>query len=42
MDPVTAWAIIIIVGLFLVALTIALVRRWDRENRAKYPDRERK
>jgi hypothetical protein len=35
MDPISAWAIIIIVGLSLAAITVALVRRWDRENRAK-------
>lgn len=41
MDPITAWVIIIIVGLFLAALAVVLVRRWNRENRAKYPDRVR-
>ena len=42
MDAVTAWVIIIGVGLYLAVLTVILVRRWTRENRAKYPDQGRK
>jgi len=39
MDPVTAWIIIVVVGVALVALSIALIRQWNRENARRYPDR---
>ena len=39
MDPVTAWIIVIVVGVVLLALSVVLVRRWNRENKEKYPDR---
>lgn len=39
MDPVMAWILVIVVGLYLAVLTVILVRRWNRENREKYPDR---
>jgi heme/copper-type cytochrome/quinol oxidase subunit 2 len=39
MDPVTAWIIVVVVGVVLLALAAVLVRRWNRENRAKYPER---
>lgn len=39
MDPVTAWIILIVVGVVLLTLSVVLIRRWNRENRAKYPER---
>ncbi|SLK00956.1 hypothetical protein [Arthrobacter sp. P2b] len=39
MDAVTAGIVLAMVGVALVILCAALVRRWNRENRAKYPER---
>ncbi|MEV4988446.1 hypothetical protein [Pseudarthrobacter sp. LMD1-1-1.1] len=39
MDPMTAWTVVIVAGVALLILLVVLVRKWDRENRAKYPDR---
>lgn len=39
MDPVAAGIIMAVVGAALVILCVLLVRRWNRENRAKYPER---
>lgn len=39
MDSVTAWMVAIIGLVTTVVLTAALVRRWNRENRRRYPER---
>ncbi|WP_406636961.1 hypothetical protein [Pseudarthrobacter quantipunctorum] len=39
MNPVAAGIVLAVVGMALVILCAALVRRWSRENRAKYPER---
>ena len=39
MEPVTAGVIVTVVGVALIALSVALIRRWNRENRRRYPDR---
>lgn len=39
MDPVTAWVVAVALGVVLAIVCIMLVRRWNRENRAKYPER---
>lgn len=39
MDPVAAGIVLAVVGMALVILCAELVRRWSRENRAKYPER---
>lgn len=37
MDAVTAWIVAIIALVITVILSAALVRRWNRENRRRYP-----
>jgi hypothetical protein len=40
MDPATIGiTIAVAVGIYLAILSAILIRRWNRENRAKYPDR---
>jgi uncharacterized membrane protein len=39
MEPVTAGVILVVVGVALIVLGVVLVRRWNRENRRRYPDR---
>lgn len=39
MDPVLAGILLALLGVAVIALSIALIRRWNRENRAKYPER---
>ena len=33
------YVLLVVVGVVLVILTTVLVRKWNRENRAKYPER---
>lgn len=39
MDPATAWIVAIAALVLVVILSVMLIRRWNRENRAKYPER---
>jgi len=40
MDPATIGiTIAVAVGIYLAILSAILIRRWNRENREKYPDR---
>ena len=39
MEPVTAGGVGTVVGVALIALGVFLTRRWNRENRRRYPDR---
>lgn len=39
MDPATAWMVAIVGLVITVVLSVALVRRWNRENRRRYPER---
>ncbi|GAA1756482.1 hypothetical protein GCM10009712_01770 [Pseudarthrobacter sulfonivorans] len=39
MDPVTAWIVAVASLVVVVILSKMLIRRWNRENRAKYPKR---
>lgn len=39
MEPVVAGIILAAFGAALVIVCVVLVRRWNRENRVKYPER---
>jgi hypothetical protein len=39
MDPVTAWIVAAGALAVVVSLSVMLISRWNRENRAKYPER---
>lgn len=39
MEPITAWIIVAVVGVALAALATVLVRRWNKQNAKRYPDR---
>lgn len=39
MEPVLAWTIVVVVGVALAALSVVLVRRWNRQNARRYPGR---